>query len=83
MKSNFHFTATISRTIDIDVNCKYYADTDRIEIIDAQDLSTGEWIELQDDEVQYKIPQEFDRIIEELKRQADEDRFEARRERGD
>ena len=83
MKSNFHFTATISRTIDIDVNCKYYADTDRIEIIDAQDLSTGEWIELQDDEVQYKIPQEFDRIVEELKRQADEDRFEARRERGD
>tara|TARA_R100001129_G_C5195379_1_gene212068 strand:- start:289 stop:543 length:255 start_codon:yes stop_codon:yes gene_type:complete len=80
MKSNFHFTATISRTIDIDVNCKYYADTDRIEIIDAQDLSSGEWIELEDDEIQYKVPQEFDRIVEELKRQADEDRFEARRE---
>ena len=83
MISDFHFTATISRTIDIDVDCKYYADDDRIEIIKAQDLSTGEDIELEDNEIRYDVPQEFDRIVEELKRQAEEDRYNARRELGD
>jgi len=46
-----HFTYSITRTIDIDVECVYYPSYQETEIIKAINCETGEVIELDDHEV--------------------------------
>tara|TARA_R100000152_G_C6725633_1_gene150936 strand:+ start:109 stop:369 length:261 start_codon:yes stop_codon:yes gene_type:complete len=46
-----HFTYSITRTIDIEVECVYYPDYEETEIIKAIDCATGAVIELEDHEV--------------------------------
>jgi hypothetical protein len=45
-----HFTYTITRTIDIEVECIFYPDVNETEIIKSIDCETGDPIELQDHE---------------------------------
>ena len=41
-----HFTYTITRTTEIEVECTFYPDYDEVEIISATNCETGEPIEL-------------------------------------
>ena len=52
-----HFTYSITRTIDIEVECVYYPSYQETEIIQAIDCATGHIIELEDHEVDECITQ--------------------------
>ena len=52
-----NFTYSITRTIDIEVECVYYPSYQETEIIKAIDCATGDIIELEDHEVDECITQ--------------------------
>ena len=71
-----HFTYSITRTIDIEVECVYYPSYQETEIIKAIDCATGEAIELDDHEVDECISQGTADHNQGLKDDEDDRRYE-------